>query len=307
MRTSLYTLRSFQAALVLGRLLPRRLFHFLGLLLGRRAAPPGSPVFEILRANLRAVTGLEAGPLERLCLRNLDEFSHTLADYFLFSSRPPAYAQRLLAEWSGWEHLAAAREAGRGILLVTGHLGHWELGGALLSARGLPMTIITLDEPSTELTRWRDAYRQRLGIKTIAVGPGREFAFVEMIATLRRNECLAMLVDRPYAGTGLPVRFFDETVEFSSAAALLWQHTGAAVIAAFVTRGAGGRYTSWAEPPVPLAALPDKRTALVANTQRIASVFETIIRRFPEQWFNYAPAFPAPPLDPAPPAPPTAR
>ena len=50
-----------------------------------------------------------------------------------------------------------------------------------------------------------------------------------MIQTLRRNEFLAMLVDRPYAGTGAPVQFFGQQTEFSTAPALLWQHTGAAV------------------------------------------------------------------------------
>src|SRR5207302_7851476 len=108
--------------------------------------------------------------------------------------------------------------------------------------RGIPVTVITLEEPSTALTAWREAYRREIGIGTIAVGPGREFAFVEMMRVLRQNGCLAMLVDRPYAGTGAPVSFFGRSAEFSSAPALLWQHTGAAVVPAFVTRLPTGRY-----------------------------------------------------------------
>ena len=183
------------------------------------------------------------------------------------------------------------RDGGQGVIVVTGHLGNWELGGILLALRGLPMTVVTLDEPSTELTRWRDEYRRRLGIKTIAVGPGREFGFVEMIQTLRRGECLAMLVDRPYAGTGTPVRFFGRETEFSSAPALLWQHTGAPVVPALRRRAARAAVTlSFAEPPVEIAAFgADARSGLAANTQAVASVFESIIRRYPEQWFNYVP------------------
>ena len=133
-----------------------------------------------------------------------------LADYFYSTSDDGRWAKRLLGDWSGWEHIQAARAAGRGIILVTGHLGHWELGGLLLAQRGVPLTIVTLEEPSTGLTRWRDEVRRRAGIKTIAVGPGREFAFVEMIKVLERGECVAMLVDRPYLGSGSPVTFFGQ-------------------------------------------------------------------------------------------------
>jgi KDO2-lipid IV(A) lauroyltransferase len=113
-------------------------------------------------------------------------------------------------------------------------LGNWELGGVLLALRGFQMNVVTLEEPTTELTRWRDAYRRRVGIRTNAVGPGHDFAFVELIRTLRSGGMVAMLVDRPYTGSGVPVEFFGRTTEFSTGPALLWQHTGAAVIPAFV-------------------------------------------------------------------------
>src|SRR5205814_6646725 len=125
-------------------------------------------------------------PLEQLCAANIRNFSRMLADYFYYSSRPPRAAKALLGSWTGYEHLTAAMEAGKGILLITGHLGNWELGGVLLAHRGIPMNVITLDEPSTALTAWRERYRRRVGIRTIPVGPGREFSFVEMIQVLRR-------------------------------------------------------------------------------------------------------------------------
>jgi KDO2-lipid IV(A) lauroyltransferase len=206
-----------------------------------------------------------------------------LADYFLCASG--GRADGLLREWRGLEHVEAARKRGNGVLLVTAHLGHWELGGLLLAGHGLPMTVVTLEEPTTELTRWRDAYRRRAGIHTIAVGPGHSFAFVEMLQALRRNEVVAMLVDRPYEGTGEAVRFFGRPAEFSSGPALLHQHTGAAVVPAFVLRNGTGHYTAFADAALPLAA----DAGLPQNTQLIASHFENIIRQHPEQWFNYVP------------------
>ena len=268
MRPSLYQFRAFQAAGVLARLLPRPMLQRLAPLIGRATYALNPAGRSALRENLRALTGQTDAALDALCADNVAYFSRMLADYFQCGTGDPTHASALLHEWRGFEHFENARARGKGIVLVTAHLGNWELGGTLLALRGLPMTVITLEEPSTDLTRWRDQSRQRLGIKTITVGPGHDFAFVEMIQVLRRNEILAMLVDRPYAGTGSNVRFCERAKEFSSAPALLWQHTGAAVVPAFVLLESGGRYISFADAPLDFKSHEDKRAALVENTDR---------------------------------------
>jgi KDO2-lipid IV(A) lauroyltransferase len=97
-------------------------------------------------------------------------------------------------------------------------------------------------------------------------------------------------VDRPYSGTGTSVRFFGHDTQFSTAPALLHQHTGAAVLPAFVLQDGNGGYLTNAEPLIPMTeSSADPQAALAENTQRIATIFEGIIRRHPEQWFNYVP------------------
>ena len=289
MAAPLYTLSAFKAALACARILPRHLARALAVGVGKIVYSRNPAAQEALRSNLARISGRSGGELDALCAENVAAFSRMLADYFYCSARDLPAADRLLEEWRGWENIEAARAQGRGIIVITAHLGNWELGGALLTRRGLPMTVITLEEPSSELTRWRDAYRRRLEIRTIAVGPGHDFAFVEMIQTLRRNEAVAMLIDRPYAGTGTPVQFFGGTTEFSSAPALLWQHTEAAVVPAFVLENASGRYVSFADPALSLQKTGDRRADLAANTQRLSAHFEQIIRQHPEQSFNYVP------------------
>ena len=291
MRDALYSLRGFKAAFAVARLLPRTTCQWLSARIGLAAYARSAEAQTALRANLALVTGLAGPTLDTLCEENVANFSRMLADYFLCAGSDAAgQAAALLHGRSGVEHLTAAREMGKGAIVVTGHLGHWELGGLMLARHGLPLTVITLEEPSTGLTRWREACRRQLGIKTITVGPGHPFAFVEMIQALRRNEFLAMLVDRPYNGTGTAVRFFGHETQFSTAPALLHQHTGAAVLPAFVIQDGKGGYITMAEPIIPMendGANP--QAALGTNTQRIASMFEGIIRRHPEQWFNYVP------------------
>jgi KDO2-lipid IV(A) lauroyltransferase len=293
-RTPLYSLAGFKTAYAFAQIAPRAVSQWLGQRVALMIYDRRPPVGAVLKANLQRVTGLHGAELDALCRENVANFGRMLADYFLCAgANASTQARRLLTEWRGIEHLETARARGRGTIIVTAHLGHWELGGLMLTRHGWPLTVVTLEEPSTELTRWRDACRAHLGIRTLAVGPGHPFAFVELIQTLRRNELVAMLVDRPHAGSGAPVRYFGEETEFSTAPALLAHHTGATVLPAFVLQRPDGHYVSFADPPIDLIEDRDPRRALTENTQRLATIFEAIVRAHPEQWFNYVPVWTA--------------
>jgi KDO2-lipid IV(A) lauroyltransferase len=240
---------------------------------------------DAVRENLHLATGLEGTALDRLCRANYRNFARMLADYFYLTRSGGAEIRALLHDWSGFEHLTAARSEKRGVILITAHLGHWELGGLLLAREGIPMNVITLPEPGN-LGQWREDNRQKVGVKTITVGSDK-FAFVEMMRALRANECLAMLVDRPYADSGVPVRLFGHDTEFSSAPVRLWEHTRAAVLPAFVIQHPDGRYVSMIAPPVPL----DPALSREQNTQLVADAFAGIIRQHPEQWYNFVRVF----------------
>lgn len=291
MRPSLYSLRCFKLALVAARFLPRSVAHRVAEEIARRVYAGKADAQSALQRNLSAICVRTEPELKQLCSRNVGYFARMLADYFYCAAGGDA--RGLLEKWEGMEFIEQARAAGRGVILVTAHLGNWELGGALLALHGLPMSVVTLEEPTTELTRWRDRYRQHVGIRTHAVGPGHDFAFIEMIQALRANGIMAMLVDRPHAGTGTPVQFFGRMTEFSTGPALLWQHTGAAVIPAFVLRNERGSYTAVAHAPLDFKDTGNPRADLITNTQTLASHFENVIRQYPDQWFNYVPIWPA--------------
>jgi KDO2-lipid IV(A) lauroyltransferase len=283
-----YTGAGFRLGYGAARLLPRNLCRGLGSMLALASYFGNGQSRAALRQNLKQVVGGSSSTLEWICRENFRNFGRMLADYFSCAGASAPEIRALLDEWHGIENLRAALALGRGVVLVTAHLGNWELGGTLLALDGWPVNIVTLEEPTGELTRMRDDYRKRLGIRTIALGENT-FAFVEMIAALRRNEIVCMLVDRPYADTGTSVKFFGRETSFSSGPVLLWKHTGAAVIPAFVLQNGRGRYQAFAEPAIPLEPLATRHENSVENTQQIASVFEAIIRSHPEQWFNYVP------------------
>lgn len=288
-----YKIGGFKIAYAIGQLWPRRAVHWVAERVALAGAARRPSARLAMLENLRFALGSPPEELERMYLQGIRNFGRMLGDYFITAGGRRDRLEALFDSASGWEHVETARAKGRGVILVTGHLGHWELGAQWLARCGVSLTIVTLPEPSPELSRWRCAARRQLGIGTLEVGPGREFSFVEMLAVLRRNEVLAVLVDRPYEGTGLAVRQFGQETQFSMAAAMLAHHSGAAVIPAFVVAQPSWRYESiaLAEVPMEVGAL---RKTMLPNTQRIAETFESLIRRYPEQWFNYVPLYTRP-------------
>jgi lauroyl/myristoyl acyltransferase len=289
-RNPWYRLGTFKAALRLASMLPREMSQEIAGALGASSYAFCKSARMATRKNLALATGKTGNDLDELGRENFANFVRMLADYFYCSVAEPERIRALVGVLRGFERIRDARARGKGGILITAHLGNWELGGILLALDGVPLTVVTLEEPSTELTKWREAYRQRLGIKTVAVGSD-PFSFVGIISALRRNEFVAMLVDRPYANSGVPVRIFGHEMLFSNAPSLLRQHTEAEVLPAFVLQTKTGRYLSLIEPPVPMTPDP------VLNAQRIADVFESIIRRYPEQWYNYSPAWRSEPTE----------
>ena len=124
---------------------------------------------------------------------------------------------------------------------------------------------------------------------------------VGVVLGIARLALLGWLLARVFAGAGLsalllPIAAVVTVIAARSlveyARTMLAHHTGASVIPAFVLGEPGSRYRAFACPRIEMAA-GELRETLPINVQRIADLFETLIRRHPEQWFNYVPLFSA--------------
>ena len=282
-RNSWYSPLSFEAASWIIRHLPRPVSRSMSVAVGELGYRLCNSRRVALLRNLDAITQ-EKRRRNALCKSCFHNFLRMLHDFCDCAEGGAARVNSLMVERRGFHFLEAGRRNGKGILLITGHLGAWELGGMVLASDGFPVNVVTMAEPTQELNEWRQKYRQRFGIKTITVGSDK-FAFVEIMQALRRNELVAMLIDRPYLNSGVQVRFFDHPTLFSAAAAHIWQHTQASVIPAFVLQLEPGQYGCYAYPPIEMAA----GQTVEENSQLIANVFQAIIREFPDQWFNFVP------------------
>jgi KDO2-lipid IV(A) lauroyltransferase len=238
----------------------------------------------IVGANLRRVfPDLSDREIARMARKTFRNFARYLVDYGRFRALPPEKAGRVLADLEGKEYMDAAFRDGRGVILVTGHIGNWELGGIFFGQRGVKINVATFPEGSARIDAIRERYRSAHRIHTILLD-GSPFAPLEMMAALRRGEIVAMLVDRWGKEEGVEAEFFGASRFFPEGPFALSRATGAWILPAFVVRQ-GEHYQGIAEEPF---VVEGEDTAPYAR--KMAEALERVIRRYPDQWYNFLPA-----------------
>lgn len=242
---------------------------------------------EQVRDNLAPVVGAHPAVLRPTSQRLFRNYAEVMVDYATFfgGSRPVAPVFRAA---QGYEHLTGALAAGRGAVLVTAHLGFWELGGLFFRQQGLPMAVLTVEDPDPGVHDERTRIRRRMGIETITVG-SNPWSSLAAARALRQNVVVAMLVDRYQGPDAVEVEMFGRRTAFAPGPALYARMTGAAVVPAFVLADGRGGYEGRVCPPVAMRFTDDRAADTRRNGQAVARVIEGVIREFPDQWYNFGP------------------
>lgn len=243
----------------------------------------------IVIANLRPLLDNDPVATERAARRLFRNFGGKLADLMRFEAGVPAKSR--FVGFHHWERFEAAHRRGKGVLLLTPHLGNWEIGGPLLVERGVNLLVVTQAEPGEDLTELRRAARQRWGVETLVIGRD-PFAFIDIIRRLQEGATVAMLVDRPPVPSRVEVEFAGRPFFASLAPAELARASGCALIGVHVVAQAGG-YAADVLPEFTYDRRElGEREARRALTGRIMRAFEPIIRAHADQWYHFVPIWP---------------
>ncbi len=214
----------------------------------------------------------------RLEYRNL---GWQLAEFCQMSRYTAAFAGRFI-RYEGLDRYLAARVRGKGVLVLTGHLGAWELSSFYHSLVGYPMGMVIrrLDNPLVDrfVNRIRCLHGNRVLHKD-------DFAR-GLIGAMRAGETVGILMDTnmtPPQGVFVP--FFGIPACTASGLARVALKTGAAVLPGFlVWEESERRYVLHFEPELALADTGDSEADTIDNTARLTALLEQAIRRYPSQW-----------------------
>ncbi len=183
-------------------------------------------------------------------------------------------------EIDGVDRFEKALEKGSGILLLTGHCGNWELNALACSAKVTPISIVARPINNPFINRLVESTRKKYGNNLIY----KQGALKKIIASLRRNEAVGILMDQSVLPSeGVVAEFLGKKDYTMKTPALIAMKTGCAVLPAFIRRTPNGHVIEAAE-ELDVEGSEGGEDAVVRNTVRFSRSIEDYIKRNPSEW-----------------------
>lgn len=182
---------------------------------------------------------------------------------------------------TGLQHLIQAHQRGKGVLILTGHVGNWELLTMAAAMLGYSMSAIYRPLDFKPLDRFFNSLRTRHG----AVLYPKKNAMRPVLRALKKGELIGILLDQnARRRDGVFVDFFDRKAWTNKGLALIAQATEAPVVPLFLLRENHGFLVEFG-PEIPTVRTGDKNKDVESNTRQYNRAIEDVIRRYPDQWF----------------------
>jgi KDO2-lipid IV(A) lauroyltransferase len=237
-----------------------------------------------MRDNFRKALGVSESQAEETVRRVFFEYGrHTIDTWRL---RGEAFTPRIETFEADGPVLERARRGGRGFLLVTGHVGNWEMGAVTLRRHGLTPAVVGQPELSPRVQEMRQQLRDRVGVESIDIGSSMSTAF-RVRTAIDAGRAVAMLVDRAYPEDKVTVPYFGRPTPFLRSPALLARFCACPILPGFfVRRPDGAYYNVWGDLLDTDPSLSPEEDA-VRLLSRVAADLEGVIRTHPTQWFNF--------------------
>lgn len=234
-----------------------------------------------VRANLSLVLGRPVSDDDPRLAEVFRHFGRYLVEFFTSHRLEPS---EVTVE--GGDRIAEALRHHRGAIILTAHLGNWELGAVVLKRLGWPVSVVALPHADPRMDRLFNRQRERCGLEVIPLGPQ---AARRSLQALQAGRLLGLLGDREFAQNGLQASLCGRPVVLPRGPGVLCLRNQAPVIPAFLLRDEGPAYRLHLEPPIEPPARQTDELAIQAVTERYAAILERYLRLHPTQWLLFQP------------------
>ncbi len=239
---------------------------------------------EAVRTNLRAVVGKNVSQkMVREVFRN---FGRYLVDFFTMTKKVSLRYIQEHVECVNVEHIDHVLKKGKGVILVSAHVGNWEMAGAVVSSLGYPLAVIALPHKDRRVNVFFDRQRVFFGTTVISATT----AVRRCLEHLKANRVLAIMGERDFGTKGIVMDFLGRKAMIPKGTALFSLKTGAPIIPTVLVRKDNGDFCFTFHTPIEPPIVPKEgiTDALVAETMgRYLRVLEGEIRKYPLQWLMF--------------------
>lgn len=267
-------------ARVIDRVLGSRLAGALGAAIGRLAYRPLGIRADVVEDQLRlAFPERDAAWVRHTAAAAYAHLGREAMSMLRLSRLEPADIRAATRVDRGFEQLRAAVEAGTGAIMVTGHFGNWEIGGAALAARGIPLDVVARRQANPLTDGLINAARERLGMRIIQRGAATRGS----LRSLRAGRVVALVADQDARDAGIFIPFMGRLASTFRGPALLALRSRAPVFIGTAARMPDGRYRVRIR-RIPFPDLADPAEAVRELTAAHVAALEDEVRARPEQY-----------------------
>ncbi|RKY31123.1 MAG: hypothetical protein DRP74_05500 [Candidatus Omnitrophota bacterium] len=224
--------------------------------------------------------------IRRIRIRMFRNFAKYLVDFFRFEKLTKEEVAKNVKVLNR-HYLDQALARNKGVIVLSAHIGNWELGGAVVALAGYPIWVVAMTHKYKKVNDFFVNQRKNKGINVIPM----ERAVKQCLTVLNENKLLGLIGDRDFTERGITEDFFGKPMLFPVGPAGFALKTGAAIVPTFIVRNPDDNFTLMIEKPIIVEPSISNKNGGDEKLRKVISqykiIFEEYIRKYPDQWYMF--------------------
>jgi len=221
----------------------------------------------------------ELRPMAREVFGN---FAKYLVDFFRFHKIDQEYINKFI-KIDGLENLDKGLSGGKGVIVLSAHMGNWELGGFIMSLLRNPLSAVVLTHKNKRINDFFRRQRTISKLKPVEIGMSLRSCY----NVLKTNGLLALLGDRDFSNRGLYINFFGKKTLIPKGPAAFSCRMGSCIVPTFMIREKDDTFRLIMEPPIYPDTRQEEKESIKVLVDKYSGVIESYVRKYPTQWYMF--------------------
>ena len=189
------------------------------------------------------------------------------------------------------EHLANLKTSGRGSILLSAHIGNWEIAGQMLESLDTKFNVLMYDNEVEKMKEYMGKVMGKKSFHVIAIRDGDMGHLIELHKAFANNELVVMHGDRYLHGSAtIEKNFMGKPAKFPAGPFMMAAKFGVPVTLVFAVKESRDHYHFFARQPIEFKrsrTKEDTDAAIKTGSDQYVQELEFMLKNYPTQWFNF--------------------